>query len=238
MVYEPNGMYSVEKVLSTVCNEIKKESQNRYCSWEYCYSAFSKVAKKGYESSDTEYLALHLAGYLASWGMYRGSSALLKNYHYLIHKDLIQILYAEEYLPLFSVDETNYKTYLHLIDKVYSQIEQHYSTLRAKEKQLKPSATLITKIMLGVYGCVPAYDRFFNKGLRHYAIQQNGKNKFHQLCNWLEENNDFEKDVIAFREKKLPNHRVNYPFMKVVDMYFWGLGKVLAEEENKKELKG
>lgn len=39
---------------------------HRYRSWDICYNAFnSKV--------ETDNLSLHLAFYLASWGMYRGS---------------------------------------------------------------------------------------------------------------------------------------------------------------------
>ena len=48
---------------------------SRYKSWEFCYKKFQDNV---YNTDD---LAIHLSLYLASWGMYRGSTFLLnKNY--------------------------------------------------------------------------------------------------------------------------------------------------------------
>lgn len=45
---------------------------------------------------DYDYLALHLSFYLASWGMYRGSSMLLST-DYKIHIPIVKELMKEEY---------------------------------------------------------------------------------------------------------------------------------------------
>ena len=55
-----------------------EDSQHRFASWIHCYDAF------GDENLDNNQKALHLAFYLASWGMYRGSSGLLWK-DYTIH---------------------------------------------------------------------------------------------------------------------------------------------------------
>ena len=52
---------SVEKYLSNMV----QDSNHRFKSWEYCYTAFGNL-------DSVDYLSLHLAFYLASWGMYRG----------------------------------------------------------------------------------------------------------------------------------------------------------------------
>lgn len=53
-------------------NDLKEDENGRYCSWEHCYSHFYKAL--GNKNADIDYLSLQLAFYLASWGMYRGSS--------------------------------------------------------------------------------------------------------------------------------------------------------------------
>jgi hypothetical protein len=41
---------------------------------------------------------------------------------------------------------------------------------KVEEKDVSASNTLVTKIMLGTIGCVPAYDRFFIDGLKQCDI--------------------------------------------------------------------
>ena len=69
---------SVEKYLSNMV----QDSNHRFKSWEYCYTAFGNL-------DSVDYLSLHLAFYLASWGMYRGSCGILwKDYtiHEILHE--------------------------------------------------------------------------------------------------------------------------------------------------------
>ena len=56
-------------------DELKHDPNARYRSWEHCYSNFYHA--RGKEVIDVDYLSLQLAFYLASWGMYRGSSFLI-----------------------------------------------------------------------------------------------------------------------------------------------------------------
>lgn len=220
--YKSNKLYSVNNVLNSIKQRFST-NYSRYLSWEDCYNAFFDVRNK----DNTEYLALHLTGYLSSWGMYRGSSDLLREYCYLIHKNLIPLLYSPKYLPLFNINKTNFEHHLPLITSAYSDIEKFYNCLKSNNKQFRASETLITKIMLGVYGCVPAYDRFLCEGLKHYGIQRSGTNKFKSLNDWLSKNRDFVSDVLAYGKANFNN----YPFMKLVDMYFWELGWQIAEKK-------
>ncbi len=231
MQYESDGRYSVNGVLKEIVRDRFASNNNRYVSWEDCHTAFINVLKKGFEKSDSELLALNLVGYLASWGMYRGSSDLLKEYKYFIHKGLIEILFQDKYLTLFNIDENEFKNNISNINEVYKEIEGYYNKLSTKGKQFKASETLITKIMLGVYACVPAYDRNLMKGLRYYDIQKSGNKKFGSLQKWLEDNPIFVAELLSFGDENFAKRNVYYPYMKLVDMYFCNLN--FKENEKK-----
>ena len=70
------------KSATTFYNQLKADQNGRYRSWEHCYKCFHDARNDS--NADYDYLSLQLAFYLASWGMYRGSSFLLesnKNIH-------------------------------------------------------------------------------------------------------------------------------------------------------------
>ena len=69
----------MKDTLSKYYDNIKKDKNHRLKSWEHCYTQFKAVLNKNELSvTDRDYLSLHLAFYLASWGMYRGSSFILE----------------------------------------------------------------------------------------------------------------------------------------------------------------
>src|SRR5690606_38208487 len=119
-----------------------------------CFEAFGNL-------NDDKKLCLHLAFYLASWGMYRGSSKLL-NFDFLIHSGSVQLLQSYNSLRCSSesnVADIDLAKLLDLIDKLSKYYEEHGIT---------PTDTLISKIILGTLGCLPAYDRFFIDGVKHH----------------------------------------------------------------------
>src|SRR5215471_2198526 len=72
---------------------------HRYRSWEHCFGYFRKAKPDGVLASlDTA--ALQLGFYLASWGMYRGSSFLLQH-AYTVHLRAVDRLVALQLLPLW-----------------------------------------------------------------------------------------------------------------------------------------
>ena len=58
----------------TFYEDARRDENGRSRSWEHCYRVFRDARTD--PSPDYDYLSLHLAFYLASWGMYRGSSAV------------------------------------------------------------------------------------------------------------------------------------------------------------------
>ena len=100
--------------------EENKISSHRYRSWEYCRKAFIDAKNsKNLDDDTVDRLALQLAFYLASWGMYRGSSFLL-SLDYTVHKEVVRILMKDCYKELFNsdrllLDENDNEKYLNLL---------------------------------------------------------------------------------------------------------------------------
>ena len=79
-------MKLVELAISLFVKKTTQIENDRYKSWEYCYHSF--ISARNSSSPDYDILSLHLAFYLASWGMYRGSSFLLQK-DYKIHTPIL-----------------------------------------------------------------------------------------------------------------------------------------------------
>ncbi|MFT8351735.1 hypothetical protein [Clostridium saccharoperbutylacetonicum] len=59
--------------------DLESDENARYLSWEHCYKVFQEAHNRAtLTDNDIDYLVLHLAFYLASWGMLRDSSFLLQ----------------------------------------------------------------------------------------------------------------------------------------------------------------
>ena len=78
--------------------------------------------------------------------------------------------------------------------------------------------TLLTKILLGTLGCVPAYDRFFKNGLKNKGSKPYSsfsKNSFEKVIKFYIDNKDDFDEV---------QKEIDYPIMKLIDMYFFKIG--------------
>ena len=154
-------------------NDLKSDENGRYRSWEHCYSRFIKA--RGSNDVDYDYLSLQLAFYLASWGMYRGSSFLLQK-DYKVHIPVVKELLSEKYDVLAGIKCVSFreKSNQQLLLDINSFLGLYYDKIRreVKEQELKNqlSFTLITKILMGTLGCVPAYDRYFIAGIKNQKV--------------------------------------------------------------------
>lgn len=161
-------------------NDLKIDENGRYRSWEHCYSHFIKA--RGSKEIDYDYLSLQLAFYLASWGMYRGSSFLLQK-DYKVHIPVVKELLSKEYDALAGIECIEFRKECNqqLLREINSFLGQYYDKIRreVKGQELKNqlSFTLITKILMGTLGCVPAYDRYFIAGIKK-TKGYNGKLQF------------------------------------------------------------
>jgi hypothetical protein len=109
-------------------HRLASDPHHRYRSWEHCFTYFSQRAMLT-EAEHLDTAALHLAFYLASWGMYRGSSALLWK-DYTIHKPAISKLLAPDYQSLWNLqldDPDQDATIADLIDSLARELTGIYS---------------------------------------------------------------------------------------------------------------
>lgn len=137
----------------------------RYSSFDYCFNYFRSF----YNSNNLIKLAtdkhiqnscLQLGFYLASWGMYRGSSFILEK-SVKFFEPLIKKISKMEKIN-WEIDVGGYTE--ENIDNLIRCFNEIKSSL--KGERFNVSQILITKIMLGVFGCVPAFDTFFCKGIK------------------------------------------------------------------------
>ena len=204
---------------------LKKDENGRYQSWEHCYSNF--INARDNKNAELDYLSLQLAFYLASWGMYRGSSFLLQK-DYKIHIPVVKELLKEEYDPLAGIDcvELKREENQRLLENINAFLDEYYSNIRDEVKNIKVrnqlSSTLITKILMGTLGCVPAYDRYFISGKKKQKVASGNYNmkSIGQLVDF------YEKNIVELENirKDMKVNGMAYPQMKILDMAFWQIG--------------
>lgn len=206
-------------------NELKEDPNGRYRSWEYCYKVFHDARKS--KDVDADYLSLQLAFYLASWGMYRGSSFLLQK-DYKIHIPVVEELLKDKYDPLFGIQCVELRKEFNqvLLNEISKWMETYYESVRKTVKETyvknKVSSTLITKVLMGTFGCVPAYDRYFIDGVKDQKVTTGNYNlsSLLKLVDFYEENYSELEQV----RSKMEVCGLPYPQMKVLDMGFWQIG--------------
>lgn len=193
----------MKQVIAEFINK-NNQAYQRYNSWNHCYNAFKT-------SNDIDFLSLHLGFYLASWGMYRGSSVLLER-DYLVHKEPIKLLKKFGFLHADNIYAFN-EEYVKNVQVLINELSKHYKIKHG----VTPTDTLISKIILGTLGCLPAFDRFFINGVksenRRFKTLKPASIK--ELTVYVENN----QEIRQIQEK-----HPQYPIMKIVDMYFWQLG--------------
>jgi len=219
--------FAIEKA-GEFLQSLNNDTNSRYLSWEHCYTQFLTCKELNEHNIDT--LSLHLAFYLASWGMYRGSSFLLQK-DYRVHSDAVKELYNPEYKPLWGIScaDLLHDNNLDLVFNLSDKLKEIYIEKRRNLDDYEDiSQILVTKILMGVLGCVPAYDRFFVDTIKTYKIASSnyGKKSLYDLA--LFYNNNREQ-LEPFRQKVVSSRNVMYPEMKILDMSFWyiGIEKVL-----------
>ena len=203
------NILTIKKFIENIDNN----NFHRSTSWDNCYQAFSV-------DQPTEYHSLQLGFYLASWGMYRGSSGLLQKNH-LIHEDAVGIIFSDEFktLKCTASQEVEQATIPHILD-LKKALDSYY---RKADNSISPTDTLLSKIMLGTMGCVPAYDRYFVIGLNEAGMKYSRfqDKSLKELFDFI----DFNRETVL-ESQQMVQDRLNrhYPVMKIIDMYFWQLG--------------
>lgn len=224
---------------------VESVDNHRYKSWEHCHNHFKELNRSNkfnHLTSQKQTLSqLQLSFYLAIWGMYRGSTFALQK-DYTIFEKVVEEVLKPDYKALWNIQnnlEDKKKLNADFTD-LYTNISEHLLEVKKtmkNHKDLTPkkidffnkekiSDTLITKIILGTIGCIPAYDRYFMDGLgiRGFQKKFNPDKSLIQLLDFYQTNKS-EIDNLA--------EEIDYTPMKIIDMYFWKIGYDADKSEDK-----
>ncbi len=221
-----------QKDLESVITDFKSTSKpdDRNTSFDYCYNYFRLTTDL---NKDIEKSCLVLGFYLASWGMFRGSSFLLQHSVKHFQKTIEYINTLDK--SIWEIDVDNYT------DENIEKIINIYKEIKVR-LILKGNTdlTLITKILLGVFGFIPAFDTYFCDTFR---VLSNGLCGFRSvnkvslgfINNFYNENKQsidylsaktFTKNFLTGEDTS-----INYPKAKIIDMYGFNVGSKIKTEK-------
>ena len=192
-----------------------RKPDERYASFDFCYNYFYSFYKhrKLSELANKENLqmsCLQIGFYLASWGMMRGSSFLLeksvRNFSNLI------ITISKMNSKLWEIDVSDYNE-----ENISLLLDCKQQIINALGKENKPSDTLVTKIMLGVFANIPAFDQYFRKSLKVHSVNKKSLFKIKEF--YIQNKEDFDSFKIHTFDF-LTSSETNYIYTKakLIDM--------------------
>lgn len=161
-------MINIEQNVRTYLGD--RSPVERASSFDYCFNYFRDFRDRDATAEiaappNLDLSCLHLGYCLASWGMLRGSTLLhTKSYRFF---DTVIGAIAEEPNISWDLDVDGYSD-----DGITALINTrgrlaHALTASAIDGRTRaPTDTLLTKVMLRVFGSVPAFDTFFLRGFR------------------------------------------------------------------------
>jgi hypothetical protein len=211
-------MTSTEIITAIENYKANSGPDERYISFDYCYNYF--VTTDDLEQ-DIERSCLTLGFYLSSWGMFRGSS-------FLLQKSLKHFQPTISYInnldrSVWNIDVDKYDdSNINVIIKIYSDLKTHFIPVG------KTHLTLITKVLLGVFGFIPAFDNNFCSAFRRISNYQCGFRTVNykslmQIKTFYDSNSEvidqFSKTTFTTDFKSGQKTRINYPKAKIIDMF-------------------
>jgi len=218
--------------------QAENNASDRYASFDYCYHYFYPSSSRDL-LVDIEKSCLILGFYLASWGMFRGSSFLLQKSAKYFEPIILYI--ANQDTKVWSIDIDNYtQENIGEVCKIYKEVKD--LVIKNDNSHL----ILVSKIMLGVFGVLPAFDQYFCNAFRSIFKKECGFRSVSLksiICikDFYEQNKDhidnmsqniYVKDFSSWKDTS-----ISYPKAKIIDMYGFSKGFLQMEKEKEKELK-
>lgn len=191
----------------------------RYTSFDYCHNYFRSHYEGGtvdelVTGSGLHLSCLQLGFYLASWGMLRGGTVLLNRSVRYLAPVVEQI--ASTPAELWDLDVHRYTP------EVCQALAGHGEAIRRSMPD-RATDTLITKIMLGVFGSMPAFDRQFRTGFGRVTLSTRSLSRVGDY---------YERNAEAIDRHRVPTLDFStgeltdrlYTRAKVIDMIFFTAG--------------
>lgn len=184
--------------------------ENRYASFDLCYLYFytNRGKLSGSKMSES---CMQLWAFLGSWGMIaRGNALQEKSYAYL--KEVIRFINKNPQYYNSSIDDP---TYCDDMLRLYKGLKKALNLPQRSQK------TVITKIMLGVYGCLPAFDTYVCNSLGTSTIGDLTKKNVNSIINIYNSNKkliDSLSSCSSVRDFSDSPTKEHYTPAKIIDM--------------------
>ncbi len=197
----------------------------RYASFDYCFNHFREAREAGETAqlADEDHLllsCLQLGFYLASWGMMRPSGDLLQR----SVRELVPVVevIAAEPAATWELDADSYADTADEVLALACRFRKAFTVVA--------SDILVTKTMLGVFGCVPAFDRFFRSGFGCHTLCRAALTRIGQFYQDNQTKIDAQRIFTLDFATGFDTARA-YPKSKIIDMIFFqeGLSIELAK---------
>lgn len=212
---EVNLEANILRYLDGATPEGGRKPDARYTSFDYCFNYFQSFFEADRQSElaapqNLQSSCLQIGFYLASWGMFRGSGDLYKRsvHHYV---PLIEAI-ATAPTELWMTDAHNYDA------SAIRMVLSEATRLAASIGGMSP--ILVTKVMLGVFGCVPAFDTNFKAG---FGATTFGPKSLRRIGDYYESNaaiiERYRVPTLDFATGAETDRR--YTRSKVIDMAFF-----------------
>lgn len=204
---------AIERNIATYFGDGKPTG--RFAAFDYCFNYF-QLHREENRSEDllrgaaTQLSCLHLGFYLASWGMLRGRA--MRERSVKAYVPVVEALVSAPH-ELWTLDVDRYDK--SAIAEILGFAEKLGPTLREGA-----SITLVSKVLLGTRGCVPAFDRTFNSPFHSWSF---GRRPLCRVAEFYQQHADL---IDAHTEHTTPDFETGSPTArrytraKVIDMVF------------------
>lgn len=212
-------------LIEEIITEFKSKflPEDRYTSFDYCYNYFRTIEDT---TQDIEKSCLVLGFYLASWRMLRGSSFLLQKSAKHFQPTIEYITTLNRDIWKIDVDKYDEQTIERIIE-IYYEIKSRLILNGSS------ALTLTTKVMLGVFGFIPAFDNFFCDTFRNIykgkcGFRRVNSNSLSRIKDFYDENreiiNRLSNETFTTDFKTGFKSKIQYPKAKIIDMYGFTVG--------------
>lgn len=195
----------------------------RYASFDYCFNYFQSYREQDRTADvaaeeNMQLSCLHLGFYLASWGMFRGSVLLSRSVKQF--ESVIELI-SQVPREIWEIDASGYCTDAR--EALITTADDIRASLAFPEGKW-PSPTLATKIMLGVFGSVPAFDSRVRHGLRTSGLTGRfGPRALRDIGRFYDDHHDVidrhREPTLEFGSQQLA--RRSYTRAKIIDEIFY-----------------
>lgn len=192
----------------------------RDSSFDYCYNYFL-TTEPGDLISNMEKSCLTLGFYLASWGMVSRKSFLLKKSVKYFEPTIKYISDLDREVWKIDVDTYN-EVNINKIKNIYKEVKKKIV------ENNHADLILVTKILMGVFGFIPAFDKNFVNTFKKIFDGRCGfcsvnKNSLECIRDFFDANQNeisrLSNEIYTFDFNSGMKTNINYPKVKIIDMY-------------------